>query len=246
MRQLLIGMVLVMASAGCGGQKSSLLLERNARGPSDEALLVAHRFEWTLEPVMQTLTKNAVEITVNQASREFLDAFFQNKKLFGEYAGRNPFYLENLVFYVKIANRGKERIYVDPAAFVVVDDRGNQYTPIGIDYVTAFGESLTPIANAARGVVEGARPGYFGFSFPVGKMVSSKPQGQFALLKQSALQTGYYHPGVVHDGLIVFWNPSVNATKMRLELINIRTDYGPDNLAKTTLDFPFEFTAVKQ
>src|SRR3989338_7484225 len=118
MRQVLVGLVVLMAVAGCGTRKSSLLLERNARGPIDEALLVAKRFEWHLEPVRQTLTKGNVEVTVNHASREF--------------AGRNPYYLENLVFYIQIANRSDERVFVDPGAFALVDDRGNQYAVVEI------------------------------------------------------------------------------------------------------------------
>lgn len=245
MRQVLVGLVVLMAVAGCGTRKSSLLLERNARGPIDEALLVAKRFEWQLEPVRQTQTKRGVEVTVNHASREYLDNFFKNKKLFGEYAGRNPYYLENLAFYVQITNRSDEKVFVDPGAFVVVDDRGNQYAVVGVDYVTALSEARAPFATATRGAIEGASPGYFGISLPVGKMVSAKPQGQFALIKQSALQAGYYYPGVSHDGLIAFWNPSTSATKVRLFLPDLRTDIGPDNLAKTALDFVFDFTATK-
>jgi hypothetical protein len=245
MRHVMLGLVVLLAVTGCGGRKSSLLLERNARGPIDEALLVAHRFEWRLEPVRQTQTKQGVEVTVNHASRDYLDNFFKNKNLFGPYAGRNPYYLENLVFYIQIANRGKEKAFVDPGAFVVVDDRGNQYATVGMDYVTALGEARAPFAVATRGIIEEARPGYFGVSLPVGKIVSAKPQGQFALLKQSALQAGYYHPGVIHDGLIAFWNPSVNATKVRLRITDIKTDFSAENLPQTSLDFEFDFTATK-
>jgi len=245
MRQLVLGVAVLIVVAGCGGRKSSLLLERNARGPIDEALLVAHRLEWHLEPVRQTETKQGVEVTVNHASREYLDNFFKNKNLFGAYAGRNPYYLENLVFYLQIANRSQEKVFVDPGAFVIVDDRGNQYTIVGMDYVTALAEARAPFATATRGVIEEARPGYFGLSLPVGKIVSAKPQGQFALLKQSSLQGGYYHPGVIHDGLIAFWNPSVNATKVRLRVANLKTDFSADNLPQTSLDFEFDFTATK-
>ena len=245
MRQLMVGVVVLVMVAGCGTRKSALLLERNARGPLDEARLVAHRFEWHLEPVRQTQTKQGVEVTVNLASREYLDNFFKNKNLFGEYAGRNPYYLENLVFYVQIANQSDKKVFVDPGAFVVVDDRGNQYAVVGMDYVTALSEARAPFATATRGVIEEARPGYFGVSLPLGKMVSAKPQGQFALIKQSSLQAGYYYPGVSHDGLIVFWNPSTNATKVLLFLTDLRTDIGPDNLAKTALDFVFDFAATK-
>lgn len=246
-RWMVFGVVIVTGVAGCAGvvRKSSLLLERNARGPLDQAHLVGHRFEWKLDPVLQTQTKNGIEVTVNQASRTFLENFFGNKKLFGAYAGRNPFYMENLVFYVKIANNGKEKLFVDPAGFVIVDDHGSQYIPIGMDYVTAIGESRTPIATTARGVIEEARPGYFGVSLPVGKIVSTKPQGQYVLLTQSALQTGYIYPGVTIDGLIVFWNPASDATKLRLIISNIRTNYRADNLPDTAIDFPFEFAATK-
>ena len=245
MRPVMLGLVMLMAVTGCGGRKSSLLLERNARGPLDESLLVAHRMEWRLEPARQTQTKQGVEVSVNHASREWLSHFFENKKLFGAYSGRNPYYLENLVFYIQITNRSDERIFVDPGAFVVVDDRGNQFAVVGMDYLTALAEARAPIATVTRGVLEEARPGYFGLSLPVGKMVSAKPQGQFALVKQSALQAGYYYPGVTHDGLIAFWNPSINATKVKLFISDIRTDISPENLAKSALSFMFEFAATK-
>ena len=236
----------IMGTSGCSSKKSALLLERPARGPLAEVLQVGQRFEWRLEPVRQTQTQHGVDVVVNHASREFLDNFFKQRELFGEYAGRNPYYLENLVFFVEIANRSDKKIFVDPGAFALVDDRGNQYSVIGMDYVTALGEARAPFAVATRGIIEEARPGYFGVSLPLGKMVSAKPQGQFALIKQSALQGGYYHPGVVHDGLIAFWNPSRNATKLRLLLTDIKTDFSANNLPATSLEFPFEFRVVSQ
>lgn len=245
MRWALTWCTILLAVVGCGSQKSSLLLERNARGPMDEALLVAKRFEWHLEPVVQRQSQKGIDVVVNHASREYLDHLFANRKLFGSYAGRNPYYLENLVFYVMISNKSDEKIFVDPGSFVVVDDRGNQYSAIGVDYVTAFGESRQPFATATRGVLQEARPGYFGLSLPVGKFVSSKPQGQFALLKQSGLQPGFYYPGVMHDGLVVFWNPSMNATKVRLLMTNITTGFRADGLPAVSLEFPFEFSATQ-
>ena len=242
--RLVVACVAVIVASGCGARKSSLLLERNARGPLNEAWLVAKRFEWHLEPVRQTQTQQGIEVMVNHASREFLDHFFKNHDLFGEYAGRNPYYLENVVFYVQISNKSDEKIFMDPGSFTLLDDRGNQYSMIGMDYVTALGEARAPFATATRGVLEDARPAYFGIGLPVGKMVSAKPQGQFALLKQSALQAGYYYPGVVHDGIIAFWNPSTNATKLKLFITNVKTDFSADNLPKTSLEFVFVFDAT--
>ena len=183
--------VVVMCAGGCSSKKSALLLERPARGPLTEARQVGQRFEWRLEPVRQTQTQHGIDVVANHASREFLDNFFKQRELFGEYAGRNPYYLENLVFFVEIANRSDKKIFVDPGVFALVDDRGNQYSVIGLDYVTALGEARAPFAVATRGILEEARPGYFGVSLPLGKMVSAKPQGQFALIKQSAIHGGY-------------------------------------------------------
>ena len=65
------------------------------------------------------------------------------------------------------------------------------------------------------------------------------------MLSHSVLQVGYLYPGVTYDGLIVFWNPGTDATKLRLILTNIRTNYRADGFADVSLDFPFEFTATK-
>jgi hypothetical protein len=241
MRWLIVGLVGALCAAGCGGRKSSLLLERQAKGPIEEEAHVAKGVRRSLAPVLQTQAKGGIEAAVNYASPEYQRNFFANKTVFGSYAGKSPYFPEHLVFYVKLANTSEKKIKIDPKEFVLVDDRGNQYSTVGTDYVTAFAESRSPIASTTRGVLEEARPGYFGFSLPVGKMVATKPQGQFALLQQSALQTGYVYPGVTHDGLIAFWSPSTAASKVRLLLTNIKTDFGADDLPKTALEFLFEF-----
>jgi len=241
MRWLMIGLVGALCATGCGGRKSSLLLERQARGPMAEEPEVAKSVQRSVTPVMQTLAKGNIEILVNYASAEYQKNFFANKKMFGAYAGKSPYFPEHLVFYVKITNKSEKKIAISSIEFVLIDDRGNQYGTVGTDYVTAFAEYRSPVSSTTRGLLSDARPGYFGLSFPVGKMVATKPQGQFALLQQSALQIGYLYPGVTHDGLVAFWNPSTTASKVRLLLTNIKTDFGADDLPKTTLEFPFEF-----
>jgi hypothetical protein len=242
MRYLVVCAVVAVITSGCGGsRKSSLLLERYARGPLEEALTVAQSVHWTVTPVMDTKTQDDVTITVNYASLEFLRNFFTNKKVFGPYAGRNPYPPEYFVFYVNIANRSSKKILVNPAEFGLVDDRGNQLGTLGTDYVTALSESRKPFSTATRGVIEEARPGYFGVSFPIGKFVAQKSQTQFALLKQSSLQAGYLYPGVVHDGLIAFWSPSTLAKKLRLLITSIKTNFDANEWPKESLDFIFEF-----
>ena len=125
---------------GCG-RKSSLLLERQARGPMVEERGVAQRLQWVLEPVTQTKTEEGVECTVMYASPQYLSEFFRNKQIFGEYAGLSPFFYEQIVFYVKVANHSGKKLRVTPEEFVLLDDRGNQYYSQGPDYSTALAES---------------------------------------------------------------------------------------------------------
>ena len=242
MRLIVMGVMALLMISGCGGaRKSSLLLERNARGPLDEATTVGHGVLWKVTPVMQTKTQNGVEITVNYASQDYLNNFFKNQKVFGEMAGHNPYYPENFIFYVNVSNQSSKKIRIDPMDFSLVDDRGNQLSTIGVDYVTALADYRQPVSTVTRGVLEEARPGYFGLSLPVGKFFAQKPQWRFALIKQSSLQTGYLHPGVVHDGLIVFWSPSTNARKLRLIMPSIKTNFDAEDVPKDSLDFVFEF-----
>ena len=42
-------------------------------------------------------------------------------QLFGAYAGLNPFFPEQIVFYVKIANHSGEKLRLDPDRFVLLD-----------------------------------------------------------------------------------------------------------------------------
>ena len=241
---LALAMVVVFCgTAGCSKlvRKSSLLLERPARGPLAEVPTIAHHSNWHLDPETQTQTLKDIEVSVTHATDAYLLKFFSNRDVFGEYAGTNPYYPVHLVFYVKIANRSGKKIFINPAEFVLVDDRGNQYHTLGQDYVTAFAESRQQTASFARDLIEDARPGYFGISVPVGKFLAQKPMGRFALLLQSALKTGPLFEGSIYDGLVAFWSPSEAAKTLRLYVTNIKTDFDASDFPKTSLEFPFEF-----
>ena len=244
MRWVRLWTIVLVGTVGCGGHRSSLLLERQARGPIAEEPEVAKPILRRLEPVMQTKTQGNIDVNVNYASSEYLHNFFTNTHLFGEFAGTNPYYPEHLVFYVKIANRSDRKIRIQPNDFTLIDDRGSQYSTIGTDYVTAFAEARQPVSTTTRGLLENANPGYFGFSFPVGKLMATKPQGRFALLQQSSLQSGYLYPGVIHDGLIAFWNPAMEAKTLRLLITNIKTDFDANDFPRTSLEFAFEFAVA--
>ena len=245
MRRIGLCVVALILVGGCASRKSSLLLERQARGPIAEESAVAQAILRRLEPAQQSLTKSEVTVTVQVAPLEYLRDLFSNKKIFGNFAGRNPYFPEHLVFHVTVANHSDRKIRISPSEFVMIDDQGNQYSPIGVDYVTAFAESRQPVATTTRGLLENANPGYFGLSVPVGKMFVGKPQWRLALLQQSGLQSGYLYPDIVHDGLLAFWTPSVDATKLRLLIANIKIDFNANDEPQHVLDFPFEFTIAK-
>lgn len=241
----IIGLGLVLAiSSGCSvipKKRSSLLLERYARGQMVEAHLAGSKEDLTLTPVTQTQQQQGVEVTVTHATPAYLRELFIDKKIFGEFAGQDPYFPENLIFYVKVSNNSKNKLRLFPGDFVLVDDRGNQYSPINVDYITAYAEYKAPVSTLTRGILEDARPGYFGLSLPVGKIVATKPQGRFALIQQSSIQSGVMHPGVIHDGLIAFWNPNRLAKKLRFIVADVKTNYDSEEMPKSSLEFAFEY-----
>ncbi|HEX9780292.1 MAG TPA: hypothetical protein VGB20_03675 [bacterium] len=240
-----VAVVAALAAAGCSGRKSSLLLERSARGPLGEEGAIAQAVDWRLEPADQTLTQDGVEVHVQYMEPNDLEEFFANPAVFGRDAGHNPYFAEHMVFYVKISNRSEEHISIAPQEFVLVDDRGNQYSMIGIDYVEAYAEYRAPFSTVTRGLLREARPGYFGFSVPVGRIIPEKTYGRFSIMKLSSLQSGLLYPGVVHDGLVAFWSPSHKADLLRLFLTNIKTNFDPEDVPRARLKFVFDFTVSK-
>ncbi len=246
MRWWVLGVIGFVGISGCGvGVKRDVLLaERRARGQLSETQQVVVYDGRTLEPATQTLAQGGVSITVTFTPQRYLETFFNNRQVFGKRAGKNPYFLENLVFHIQIANKSEQRIQIAPGDFVMVDDRGNQYGPIGVEYVTAIAESRQPVRTATRGLLEDARPGYFGFSVPVGKMVAGKPHWRSVLIGQASLQSGYLYPGVIHDGLVAFWSPTGAATMLRLIVAGIKTNFDANDEPKTSLEFPFTFTVT--
>jgi len=240
---LLLTACCVLLTVGGCGRKSSLLLQRQARGPIADEPSVAQRVQWVLEPLTQTSSQDGVEVSVTHATMGYLNQLFRNKQLFGPHAGLNPFFPEQLVFYVKIANRSGEPLRIDTEWFVLLDDRGNQYHSLNPDYSTALAEARAPVGTATRGVIEEARPGYFGIGLPVGKLVG-KSQQRYALMQMSSLQSGYLYDGVVYDGLVSFWSPHTAAKRVKLLLNHIKTKFDVNDQAGKVLEFVFEFAAT--
>ena len=245
MRRLMICGTILVLIGGCVGRKSSVLLDRPAVGPITEEEGVARQALWTFDPVTQSATKDGIEATVTFYSHSDLLKFFSDKKIFGAYAGLNPYFPENVVFYVKLINHNGKKIRIDPNEFVMLDDRGNQYMPLSPDYITALAEYHGPFATFTRGLLEDARPGYFGIGFPIGKMIG-KPQRRIALLKMATLQGGVLYDGVVCDGFVAFPSPNAQVRQVKLVLSNLKTSFDPSDRPQTVVDFSFDFTAARR
>ena len=230
---------MIVAVIGCGGRQSSLLLERKTRGLIGEETGLPNRSAVILEPVTQTKAKDGVEVTITHATASWLQQFFSNQQVFGEYAGMNPYFTEQLVFYVKIVNHGGKKLFIRPSDFAMIDNLGNQYPVLQTDYTTALAEAKAPVSTVTRGVLDEARPGYFGVGLPVGK-VFAKSQRRFALLAKSSLVQGYLHDGIAYDGLIAFWNPPRATKHLTCLLANVKTDFTADDLPQASLEFAFE------
>ncbi|MBI4323569.1 MAG: hypothetical protein HY596_04750 [Candidatus Omnitrophica bacterium] len=218
------------------------MLERQARGPIAEEQAVATSVIWALEPATQTKTQNGLDISLTHATMPYLNKLFNNKQVFGGHAGLNPYFREQLVFYVRIANHTGKRVRIEPDRFVLLDDRGSQYHFLSPDYGTALAESKAPVATTTRGILDDARPGYFGVGLPVGKIIG-KPQQRFALLELASLQAGDIYDGVVYDGLIAFWSPHWESQKLKLILGGIKTNFDAADLPQAVLEFVFECAA---
>ena len=239
---VLAGVLGVVLVTGCAARKSSLLLERQARGPMNEEGQIAESQIWTLDPPTQTLVQGDIQVTVTYASPQYLRDFFDNRQVFGTFAGMNPFFNEQMVFYVQVTNHSGKKILIDPARFVMIDDKQNQYSIIGADYGNALAETKQPLASLTRGMIDEAKPGYFGVGVPVGKLLP-RSQRRFGLLKMASLQPGLVYDGVTYDGMVAFWSPHEAATSLTLVVGDVKTDYGPDDLPKVSKDFTFKWSA---
>ncbi|MBI4355069.1 MAG: hypothetical protein HY597_01285 [Candidatus Omnitrophica bacterium] len=237
--------ILLFSLTGCSRHRSALMFERRVMGAvetvgpiRDVGLPIA------LDPPVATVTKEGVEVTVRYASGPYLNAYFKNRAIFGEYAGLNPYYPLNLVFYVKLVNKHGDRIKIDPAQFVVIDDVNTQYEYLSPDFMISIAESKDTAGRMVRAAIES--PSWYGIHpGQVLTGVAGQSQQRHALLKQVTMTPGYLHNGVTYDGMIAFWQPLRPARKLRLVLSGIKTDFDANDWPKNSIDVDFEFKLIQ-
>ena len=235
-----------LIAAGCA-RRASVLMERSAKGPVAAERELARQFKVELLPPSQTLEHEGIELTVSFASSDYLKTYFQNRELFGKDAGLNPYFPDNLVLYMRIANRSAQKIKIDPNDCVLLDDLNNQYQSLPLDTITTLAASRAPIASFTRSTLQEARPGYFGVSVPVGAPLAGfvgNPQQRYALLKQVNINPGFLYPGVVYDGFVSFWTPHRSAATLRA-VWPIKMELNANDEPQKVIDFELSFTVQR-
>jgi hypothetical protein len=203
-----------------------------------EALSVGRR----LTPATASLSQQGIDVTVRYASPEELEKFFENKEVFGPLAGKNPYPVETLIFFVRVANHSGKKIRVNPDDFVLIDNLNIQYAELSPDNISALYESKANLWSFAKTTGDLA-PGPYGAPLKVaGVMGAGSGRKQHYLIKQVRLAGGFVYPGIAYDGYVTFSRPHPNATSLRLLISNIKSDFNAADVPGNAVHFEFPFT----
>lgn len=198
-----------------------------------------------LNPATASLSKEGIDVTVRYASPEELEKFFENKEIFGNLAGKNPYPAETLIFFLKVANHSGKKIRVNPDDFVLIDNLNIQYTELSPDNISALYESRAGVWSFAKATGDLA-PGYYGAPLKVaGSLGAGSGRKQHYLIKQVRLAGGYVYPGIAYDGYIAFPLPHPSSTSVRLLIFNIKTDFNAADIPANAVHFEFPFDIEK-
>lgn len=235
-------LVFILALPGCASSPS-ILLERQSKRQialSEKYTKEADKIKkLSVEPPSIVTIKGNIEITVKYATREYLDDYFRNEEILGQYAGPNPYHPWTVVFYIKIANTSGQTIKINPEEFVVVDDMNSQYSYLSPDYIVALYESGASVSSFVKTTADIA-PGPYGIPFKLAAMGGASKK-RHAILKQVALTAGYLHNNVIYDGYIAFLRPHHAAKKLTLILSNIKLGFDKEDKPLESVDFEFQF-----
>lgn len=195
----------------------------------------------TFVPLEQGKEKEEIRILVEYVPEEKLNKIFRDKKVFGRYAGGNPYPKGFIVFKIKIENKSSSKIQINPQEFVVLDDLGTQYLYINPEKIKEIYKSESFFYSFTKSTSSLA-PGFYGTPADLAEgLATRRVNKKYALLKYIELTGGYVYPGVVYDGYISFIKPNPKAKNIKLILPNIKTKFDVNDEALGSVDFLFEF-----
>ena len=196
-------------------------------------------------PPTASLSKDGIDVTVRYASPENLEEFFENEKIFGKLAGKNPYPPDTLVFYVKVANHSGKKIMVLPEHFVLIDNLNIQYSELSADNLSAIYDSKANMWAFAKATGDLA-PGPYGAPLKVaGALGAGGSRKLHYLIKQVRLSAGYVYPGIAYDGYVAFPRPHPDSSSLRLLINNLKTDFNAADVPANAIHFEFPLTVEK-
>lgn len=236
--------LMVMGASWMAGCKGGFVMLERPKGQIElrrpESLPTVVR----MDPATSSLSKEGIDVTVRYASPDALDRFFEKEEVFGPLAGSSPYPRDTLIFYVKIANHGTERIRVNPADFVLIDNLNIQYAELSADDLSALRESKANVWSFAKTTGDLA-PGPYGAPLKVAGALGSRGGRKLHyLMKQVRLAAGYVYPGIAYDGYVAFPRPHPSANSVRLLIHNIKTNFNPADEPTLSVNFEFPFTVA--
>ncbi len=236
-----VGAALVVS--GCRGGFSSVERPKGQiemRQPQTETTPPAAPLR--VSPATASQSKEGIDVTVRYASPEELNKFFEDKKIFGPLAGKNPYPPNTLVFFIKLANFSGKKIRVDPNDFVMIDNLNIQYAELSPDNISSLYESKAGVWSFAKTTGDLA-PGPYGLPLKVpGALGAGSGRKQHYLIKQVRLAPGYVFSGVAYDGYVAFPRPHPSSNSVRLLINNLKTDFNPADVPTQAVHFEFPFS----
>ena len=233
---------LAVGIAGCRGGFSTI---ERPKGQIEFHLPEMKATPIRLSPATASLSKEGIDVTVRYATPAELDKFFENKEIFGSFAGKNPYPPDTFVFFIKVANFSGKKIRVNPEDFVLIDNLNIQYSELSADNISAIYESKASLWTFAKTTGDLA-PGPYGAPLKVASALGAgSGRKQHYLIKQVRLAVGYVFPGIAYDGYVAFPRPHTNAVSVRLLIHNIKSDFNAADIPNSAIHFEFPFDIEK-
>jgi hypothetical protein len=196
---------------------------------------------YILSPLKQNQEKDGISVSVEYIPQDSLRDMFLDKKIYGAYAGKNPYPDGMIVTRIRIENKTESRILINPEEAVLLDELGTQYLYISPDRIREIYESKSSIFNFTKSTSSLA-PGVYGAPLDMAHGLAGRGlRKKVALLKSIELSSGYLYPGVTYDGYICFLKPNPKAKDISLIIANIKTSFDVNDEALGRVDFKFEF-----
>jgi len=228
---------LCLAISGCAGGYVYGKKTKGRLEPVEEIEKAAYG----LTPVQQQQEEDGIRISVEYLPEENLKNIFLDKKIYGSYAGKNPYPDGMIVVRVRIENKSESRIFINPDDFVLLDELGTQYLYISPERIREVYEAKSSVYNFTKSTSSLAS-GVYGAPLDMAKSLAGRGlKKRFALLKSIELSGGYVYPGVTYDGYLCFLKPNSKAEDVKLIMSNIKTSFDVNDEALGRVDFKFDF-----